>query len=424
MLEAIEGFDRRVCGEAIVLIGGERRRSSPEPPHRLVRAACGGAVRRGFARGDVQDLRLDGEQVADALGGGEAEHALVEDDAQLAERAEDLDPEHQHHHQRGQLHAPGLHAMSPEPERHRGPERDAHVADAAGQGVGAEQPHGGLEERVPALLEQPGARAALAEGGQRPQPLDRVEELGAVGLVGLRAREAVAAVPAVPEGGEEEGGQRGGQDHPGERQVDRGHDREDQERGQRGDEELRQVLAEVDLELLHALDHREDDVAGAGLGEVGGTERGDLRVERRAQPRLDAGRGVVGDHRAPVLEEPAERDEARHAGHRPGQSSERVAREQAAQHPAEQGEPRGAHEHREEPGQGGARDPQADAAGEGPEPAVDVHGRLRPARAGGRPPRAPCGAPRARSPPPRPRCRRSRSGRPARSCRCGRAARR
>jgi len=185
VLEGDRGCDRGVCGEAIVLIGGERRRSSPEPPQRLGFFVCGGAVRGGFARGDVEDLRPHREQLADALGRREAEHALVEHHAQLAEWAEDLDPEHQHNHQGGQLHAPGLHAMGAEAEGHRGPERDAHVADAAGHGVGAEQPHGGLEEREAALLEQPRPRLALAEGGQRPQPLDRVEELGAVGLVGL-----------------------------------------------------------------------------------------------------------------------------------------------------------------------------------------------------------------------------------------------
>jgi len=188
----------------------------------------------------------------------------------------------------------------------------------------------------------------------------------------------------MPERGEEEGGHRGGQDHPGQRQVDRGHDREDQERGEGGDEELREVLAEVDLELLHALDDREDDVAGARLGEVRRAERGDLRVEPPAQPRLDARRGVVGHHRSAVLEDAAQGDEGRDAGHRPGQAPERVAREQTAQHPAEQRQPRGAHEHREEPGQGGARDAAAHAPGERPEPGVEVHqarARSRPATA-------------------------------------------
>ena len=230
---------------------------------------------------DVHDLRLDGEQVADAA--GRRRGRACPGGARCAARGAG-----------GRSRRPsistttsavssmlaGLHAVGAEPERDRGPERDAHVADAAGQGVGAEQPHGGLEERVAALLEQPGAGAG--SGRRRPGSAGPGSRRGTRRRRPCRPSSArgCGGCPSGARGWAAERWPPRREDDPGERQVDRGHDREDQERGQRGDEELGQVLAEVDLELLHALDDREDDVAGAGLGEVGGTERGDLRVER------------------------------------------------------------------------------------------------------------------------------------------------
>ncbi len=69
----------------------------------------------------------------------------------------------------------------------------------------------------------------------------------------------------MPGGGRDERDQGGGQEHERDRQIDEGDAGEDQERREGGDCELRQVLAEVDLELLDALDHGEDHVAGARL---------------------------------------------------------------------------------------------------------------------------------------------------------------
>ncbi len=354
----------------------------------------------------------------------------MQDGAQLAQRAEDLDAQHQHHHERGELHLPALHAIAADRERRRRAQRDAHVADAARERVGAEQPHGGLEEGAPALLQQPRAGLALAEGGQGAQPLDRVQELGAVGGVGLGAGEAVAAVPAVPERRHEEGADRGHQEDEGERQIDRGHHREDQERGERGDEELGEELAEVDLELLHALDDREDDVAGARLGEVGRAQRGDLLVEPPAQPALHARRGVVGDHGAPVLEQAAERDEGRHARDRPRQ---RASESPASTRPSTQP----SRASRAVPASTASRPARVVPAMRRRTPRVKAQSRgfrytaqdtssaqaWRDGDAARRPP-APCAGPRARSPPRRPRCTRSRSRTRACSCRCGRRARR
>ena len=76
-------------------------------------------------------------------------------------------------------------------------------------------------------------RLALAEGLERGQPLDGVEELGAERGIGLRARQAAGRVAPVPEDGREQRDQRGDQHDQRDRQVDEGHDAEDEQRRQR-----------------------------------------------------------------------------------------------------------------------------------------------------------------------------------------------
>ena len=76
-------------------------------------------------------------------------------------------------------------------------------------------------------------------------------------------------------------------------------------------EELGQVLAEVHLELLHALDQGERHVAGAPPGDLGGPQRHQVVVEPGAQARLHASRRLVSDHGARVLQPAAQRGDAR-----------------------------------------------------------------------------------------------------------------
>ena len=63
-----------------------------------------------------------------------------------------------------------------------------------------------------------------------------------------------------------------------------------------------QVLAEVNLELLHAFDHGENHVARAGAGEMGRPQRGDALVDDLTERLLHARGRAVRRHRAPVVE--------------------------------------------------------------------------------------------------------------------------
>ena len=283
---------------------GEAQAVVRRPPPARIRKAHGlerdgrfepRRVRRGGGR-TVAHQGLGVEDPEDALRGGDAEHALVQQRAQLAQRPEDLDAEHEHDDERGEIHLPRAHSIGAPAEGHRRADRDARIRDAPGQRVGPQHAHGALEERLALGLQQLAARRALPVRLERAEPLDGIEELRAEGGIGPRALHAPRPVHAMPGAGRDERDEGGDEEDERDRQIHEGHEGEDEDGRERRDEELRDVLAEVDLELLDALDHRQDHVARARPREVGGAERGDVVVERLPEPRLHARRRVVGDH--------------------------------------------------------------------------------------------------------------------------------
>src|SRR5260370_20095873 len=83
---------------------------------------------------------------------------------------------------------------------------------------------------------------------------------------------------------------------------------EDERRRQRGDGELREILAEIHFELLDSFHHGQDDVARAGACEMRGAQRCDAGVDCLAENSLDLRGGAVSRHRAPVVKGAAEHD--------------------------------------------------------------------------------------------------------------------
>src|SRR4030095_255210 len=125
----------------------------------------------------------------------------------------------------------------------------------------------------------PAPRAALAEGFERAEPLDGVQQLGAEAAVRAIAREAARGLAAVPYHGRDQREERGRQEDQGNAQIEERDRGEDERRREESHEELREILAEVHLELLHRLDQGQRDVAGATLSDVRGAERDHVAVE-------------------------------------------------------------------------------------------------------------------------------------------------
>ena len=177
----------------------------------------------------------------------------------------------------------------------------------------------------------------------------------------------------MPERGRQQHAERGHQQHERHRQIHEGDEREDEQRCEGGHEELRKILTEVHLELLHALHEGEHHVAGARAREVGGTERRHLSVERLPQMLLHAGGGVMRDHRAAVVERAAQDQGGRRQPDGGGERPERFTGQHATQEPAEKGEPSDAGGDGGEADEDGGGDSTADADGQRPESRVQVH---------------------------------------------------
>ena len=180
-------------------------------------------------------------------------------------------------------------------------------------------------------------------------------------------------VPALERRRREQGEEGEGEHQRGDRQVQQREQDEDDQRREERHQELRQVLAEVGLELLDPVDHRDHDGAGALQAEVRGPERHDLGVEALAQRELHAHRRAMRDHGAGMLRPAAQHHHGAHQRGGRDQIGERIPGEDAREQPAEQREPPDADERREDAHRHGADDAQAHAFGELPKALVEYN---------------------------------------------------
>ena len=289
--------------------------------------------------------------------GGDAEQALVEELAQLAERAEDLDAEHQDDEQLGDPHRAALDAEGADAQGDGCADRDREDREALRQGVVHQHAHRGAEDLPGALGQRIAAAAALAERLERREPLQRIEEICGERAVGVAAAQAGGRVAALQQRGQREREERDPEEDAGHGQVEEHHEGEDADRRDRGDDQLRQVLAEVGLELLDALHDADRDIAGALAVEVRRAERHDAIEEPLAQAELDLHRGAVGQLFLGI-----EKARTRERDHRGGddqrrERAERFALEDARGHPAQQGQPGHACGDGEQAEHHGERDP-------------------------------------------------------------------
>jgi len=146
---------------------------------------------------------------------------------------------------------------------------------------------------------------ALAERLERREPLHGVEELGAEGFHRRALRHAGGAVEPAERRRQHQAGERDREHERRDRQVPPSDDREERDRREGCDRELRHVLSEEGLQLLDPVDEREHDGAGTLAREPRRPEFRDLIVELEAQHFLHARGGAVGEHNARVFEQAA-----------------------------------------------------------------------------------------------------------------------
>ena len=178
----------------------------------------------------------------------------------------------------------------------------------------------------------------------------------------------------MPQAGREQRHQGEAQHDQRDRQVDEGHDAEDQHGREQGDQELRQELAEIGLELLDAVDHGKRERARALAADRAGPQRGDAVVERAAERLLHPRRRLVRHHGAPMLGGAAQHHDQGDQQHRRHELAERAAGEDLADQPAQQAQAGDAQPDGNKADGDGAGDPPAHALGEDQKTRFDVHG--------------------------------------------------
>ena len=185
---------------------------------------------------------------------------------------------------------------------------DSENRDRVGGHVGRQDAHGGSVQVPGPVGQNPAPGPALPECFQSTQALHRVQEVGAQGAVSLPPSHAGVPVPAVEEIGYDQSEQRESQEYEGDPEIDDGHEGKDDHRRQRRHDELRQVLAKEGLQLVDALGHGHQHVAGAGLVEVARPQRQRVVVEPLSELDFDDAGRMVADHLLDVLQQAAQHD--------------------------------------------------------------------------------------------------------------------
>ena len=201
-------------------------------------------ARRHHRLGRWLDLGCGIEQVIHPASRRHREHAAVEQLHQIAQGAEDFDPEQQNHQQCRKRQLTCRYSHRAPCERNGGASRDPQQGDAAGGDVDGQHPHGAAIQVAGTLGQLHAALTALTKRFERGQALDAVEEVGGRGDLGVAEGDAGAAVPAMKDRRQQQRKQRKQDKHDRHLQIEERHEGKDQHRRQRRDHQLGQVLAE------------------------------------------------------------------------------------------------------------------------------------------------------------------------------------
>ena len=196
-----------------------------------------------FLRHDCRRI----EQMENRLRRGLRHHAVMHERAHITERFIYFHTKHQDHNQGGQIHAPIRDPERTERQCGRGTDRNPRICNTARQRVRRQHPHGGLEQLIRLGLQGFSARAALPERLQGRKALDGIQELRGKRPIGTGAPKTVVLIPRMEDLRCDQGDQGGGEHHQRHRHVEEHHDTENQQRREDRDDELRQILAEINL---------------------------------------------------------------------------------------------------------------------------------------------------------------------------------
>ena len=275
-------------------------------------------------------------QVEQSLCDGGAVGARMPLGREVPDRQIELGSEHEHGQGRLEADVPFREPNAHDDGDERDPERRRELQDGAGQEREPQGPHRRRAVLVAHARDALRLNGSAVEGPERRQASHDVEE------VVREQRQRLPALTRLPSGlpahePHEDRDERKRQDHhAGGQRVDRHHDRQDRDRDDGGEHDLREVSREGRLERVDARDGRRRHLGGLRPVESCGAATEPRVDDVEPQLRDDLGRGPPpGDLEAPCPGCPSDDDEPQQdesRGHvverRPTERAGRDAREQ------------------------------------------------------------------------------------------------
>ena len=217
------------------------------------------------------------------------------------------------------------------------------------------------------FLETFRAIAALAKGLQRCQTLNGIEELRRKCFVITPPLERFFAVPVVKHLRRDQRKKSGGQHHQRDRHIKYSHNPKNQERRENRNNQLRQILSKIDLELFDTFDHRHNGVPRALKPEVSRAQTSHLIKNHGPKMQLHNRCRIVGHHRAPVLKPAPNHHHNRDADERDHQLGKSCTRKNLGNQPAQKGKTGNPEKHAQHTKRDGPQNAKPDAPGKAPE---------------------------------------------------------
>ena len=278
-------------------------------------------------------------EVEQALCDGGAVRARVPLGREVPQRQIELGREHEHGQGRLEADVPLREPNPHDDGDERDPERRSELQDRAGQERDPQRPHRRPAVLVAHVRDALRLNGSAVEGPERRQASHDVEE------VVREQRQRLPALTRLPSGlpahqPHEDRDERKRQDHhAGGQRVDRHHDREDCDRDDDGEHDLREVAREGRLERVDARDGRRRHLGGLRPVESRGAATEPRVDDIEPQLRDDLGRGPSpGDLEPPRPRCPGSDDEPP-AGREPGRRRRETIRRTRVPRRARAGKP-------------------------------------------------------------------------------------
>ena len=254
----------------------------------------------------VLNLNRRSQQRENPFGRRRRQEALVVEDDHLAHRAKNFRAQKQKHHEGAQVElAVGYLECAPSQGR-SATCRNAEGAYPTGHEIDGEHPHGGAVNLMRPVRKSVAPITALTENLERRNALHAVEEIRAQSAVGGAASTAALSTRPKKDGRSHQSEDGEAQENKTYGEIDGGHEKENNDWSQPGDNHLRKKLAKKNLQPFDAFAQYGQHVTGSALIELPRSHGKGMRIELSSDFDFDPRRSFLADPIPEKLQEPAQ----------------------------------------------------------------------------------------------------------------------